>query len=155
MRSSSPKPRRGETTSADRARLAEDRRHRAQEELLEVRPKPSAPFLILEVSNPIRRTRYRVYAPEYPDLRTMACECTDFGHRGLGTCKHIEAARAWIPTRPASELREHRSSASGAIDRAWRSIDQQMSRLSRLDAGPSLRWRRPGAVLFELGSWGF
>lgn len=135
-------------TAAERAALTEQRRHRAREELLDVHRKEGAPFLMLEVTNPLRQTHYRVFVPEYPQLATMACVCTDFGHRGLGTCKHLEAAREWLGRTPL--VAPDRSSTTGVeAARIWREIDARQASALR-DRGPAaLRTRRPGAVLFD------
>jgi hypothetical protein len=126
----------------------ERRRSRAHEELFDIRTVPRAPFFLLEVGNPLRGTRYRVYFPAYPLTEPSACDCTDYARRAVGTCKHLEAARLWleehpkgIPPGPPS-----RGPWSAAL---WREIDaRQLLRLRDAHA-PSLRWRRPGAVLYE------
>ncbi len=132
---------------ADRDELTAQRRSRAHEELLDVRPRESAPLVVLEVTNPLRGTRYRVYAPEYPRLETMACECTDFGHRGLGTCKHIEAAREWLargPPLPGPEVGPTRRAEAA---RTWREIDGRLAAIASDERPPSVRLRGPGSVL--------
>lgn len=71
------------------------RRTRGREELFDVRADRRSPFPALEVRNPGHGTRYEVFWPTYPLADPLFCDCADFAHRGLGTCKHIEAARLW------------------------------------------------------------
>jgi hypothetical protein len=99
------------------------RRSRGREELLEVRPDRSAPFPSLEVRNPGHGTRYRVLWPTYPLSDPLACDCADFAHRGLGTCKHIEAVRLWAVEHEAELARPPAVSVPAVgweeIDAAW------------------------------------
>ncbi|MCI4339848.1 MAG: hypothetical protein L3J73_01075, partial [Thermoplasmata archaeon] len=68
------------------------RRVRALESPLDVRPRPDGRFVRLEVRNPVPGTRYDVLLPAFPDRSGGFCTCTDFARRGIGTCKHLEAA---------------------------------------------------------------
>ena len=132
----------------ERRALAEDRRLRAREELLEVRDRGGSPYLVLEVTNPVRGSRYRVFLPAYPELEPIVCECTDYSRRGLGTCKHIEAAREWLAhDAPAGRAGEG-STGEPAPGRLWREIDARQAHRGRDPAPESLAWRRPGAALF-------
>jgi hypothetical protein len=54
------------------------------------------PYRSFEVRNPVHRTRYRVLSPGNPPV--LLCPCPDFGRRDVGTCKHVEAVRAYRAT---------------------------------------------------------
>jgi hypothetical protein len=127
-----------------------DRRSRALEEPLDVRRRP-APYPQFEVRNPLHGTSYRVMLPEFPRRASELCTCTDFARRGLGTCKHIEAAYRWASdhaTEPASPPSSARPGPSP--ESVWKEIDR---RLAAPGAGPApQRLRRPGAALFERGA---
>ncbi len=52
---------------------------------------------------------YRVLLPAFPSRDGAQCSCPDFLSRGLGTCKHLEAALAYAalnppPPRPAAPV---------------------------------------------------
>jgi hypothetical protein len=120
-----------------------ERRSRALEELLDVRPEPGPPgVLALAVRNLKRQTHYTVYVPAYPDRTGVFCGCVDFARRDLGTCKHVEAAWLWIADHP-DEGRP--TPVTGATAR-WLAIDR---RLHALPAGapPSRRVRYGGDAL--------
>src|SRR5258708_1675314 len=72
----------------------EARRRRAAREPLDVRVVETSPHLRLRVRNAIHGTTYEVHLPEYPERGGALCTCPDFSRRGMGTCKHIEAA--WL-----------------------------------------------------------
>jgi hypothetical protein len=135
----------------ERSRAVEQRRSRAAEEPLDVRLRRADVYPVLEVRNPIHGTAYTVLLPEFPSLSSALCSCTDFARRGLGTCKHIEAAHRWrsqhpdaIPDRPPADPARR----GGPV---WREIDRRLRELSGDPRPPSLRYRRPGDVLFEKG----
>ncbi len=88
--------------------------------------------------------------PEFPRRSAELCTCTDFARRGLGTCKHIEAAYAWAIAHPESPpLRPSRSSVVVGAP-TWKEIDRRLTTTSK---GPeALRIRRAGAALFEGGN---
>lgn len=139
-------------TSVGRAANAPEevaqRRARALEEPLDVRLRTASPYPLLEVHNPIHRTRYLVMLPEFPRQDSALCTCTDFARRGLGVCKHIEAGFRWLTDHPdAAPLRTTPSPVSGGP--VWKAIDGRL--LSAIKGGgpESVRWRRAGAVLFE------
>ena len=134
-----------------RERLTEQRRSRAREELLDVRLDPKAPYLLADVANPIRGSRYRVHLPTGRSFEGALCECTDFSTRGLGTCKHLEAVRLWLVDHPEVGP----PTAPGRWPEAaawWRELD------ARLAAGPRSRqplarwWRSAGALLYAAPS---
>jgi hypothetical protein len=137
-------------TGPERERLAQERRDRAHEELLEVRVDPRAPFLLLRVGNPLHESEYRVYLPAgtNPEAES-ACDCTDFAHRGLGTCKHLEAARLWLAEHPLPEPKGD-PGATEFAGGVWREIDRRQAARPEDPRPASQSWRRPGAVLFEL-----
>lgn len=131
----------------DREDMAE-RRARAFEEPLDIRRHAGSYYPILDVRNPMHDTHYLVMLPEYPDRASALCTCTDFARRGLGTCKHVEAALRWLHFHPKDALAgppgPERSSA------LWSEIDRRL-RAEPSDPAPiALRLRAPGAVLYEL-----
>ncbi|HEV2450002.1 MAG TPA: hypothetical protein VGU43_06315 [Thermoplasmata archaeon] len=104
------------------------RRTRGREELFDVRADRRSPFPALEVRNPGHGTRYEVFWPTYPLSEPLFCDCADFAHRGLGTCKHIEAARLWAA--------EHESELAApfplrAPPVSWGELDRASSALER------------------------
>jgi hypothetical protein len=119
---------------------------RAVTERLRVRPVPGQPFWVLAVRNPVHHTHYQVCLPEYPSQEARFCSCVDFSRRGIGTCKHVEAATAWLEAHP--ELPPPSATRPGAA-RLWRAIDtaRDASEGSRRPA--PIRLREPGRVLFE------
>ena len=134
------------TRSEERAAIAE-RRSRSLEEPLDVRERRGPPYPLLEVRNPLHGTVYLVMLPAYPERTAELCTCTDFARRGLGTCKHIEAAYRWRTERPESEPAGAAPRGAGGSAAVWKEIDR---RLANPGVGPSsLRLRRSGAVLFE------
>jgi hypothetical protein len=135
--------------------MREARRARATEELFDVRPRAGYAFWTLDVRNPLRKTRYRVLVPSYPSADGAMCSCTDFATRGLGTCKHIEAARLWLDERRASGEISLRPVApiDGAerVDAVWTAIDRGLE-ARRADRSPaSARLRAPGSALYRDG----
>jgi hypothetical protein len=126
--------------------LRYDRMARAVTERLRVRPVPGQPFWVLAVRNPVHHTQYRVALPEYPAREARFCSCEDFARRGIGTCKHVEAATAWLESHPEiARPAERRVGISGL----WRAIDAaRKESLSDLRPAP-IRLRAPGRVLFE------
>jgi hypothetical protein len=115
-----------------------------------VRLRTAHPYPILEVRNPIRRTEYRVLLPEFPDRSSALCTCTDFARRGLGTCKHLEAGFRWLTEHPdAVPVVAEPPSTSPRPSTLWKRVDQRLHASARDPAPAPLRWRRPGAVLFE------
>jgi hypothetical protein len=126
------------------------RRRRAAEEPLDVRVRAREPFLDLEVRNPIHRTSYRVLFPEYPGRESAICTCTDFARRGLGTCKHVEAAWSWL--RELSELPDlpTEATAGRAGPELWKEVDRRVEGLRRRPEALGIRdVEGAGAVLFE------
>ena len=125
--------------------MRSDRRHRAVEETLDVRPRDDAPFPELEVRNPVHQTRYLVLLPSYPSREVALCTCADFARRGIGTCKHLEAAWLWLADHP-EPLPTLPTPNMGAV---WRGVDLRV-RARTQDSGPdALKLRRAGALLFE------
>ncbi len=121
-----------------------ERRQRAIEEALDVRVRSTEPYLRLEVRNPIHRTGYQVLLPTFPARDVALCTCTDFARRGLGTCKHIEAAARWLEGHPEPKAAGGRPTPR---PRLWSLIDRAIAARSS-DRGPeSLAWRRPGRLL--------
>jgi hypothetical protein len=126
--------------------LARARRTRALEEPLDVRPRPGTSAASFEVRNPRRATRYSVFLPDFPRQDGAMCNCTDFGRRGLGTCKHIESVVLWVSEHPGE---------GGPAPRAfegqpgWSRIDTAIERtIARPNLDP-VSLRVPGGVLTE------
>lgn len=109
-----------------------------------MRARADARFLHLEVSNPVRKTRYDVVFPEFPSRDSPFCTCTDFARRGIGTCKHIEAARIWL-AEPGRELPPSPDPAPGAP--LWEEIDRRERGFARLKAPTTRRIRYAGDAL--------
>ncbi|MGP8158559.1 MAG: hypothetical protein ACLPWO_02985 [Thermoplasmata archaeon] len=125
-----------------------ERRSRALEEPLDLRLRQRDPYPLIEVRNPLHRTTYLVMRPAYPERWADLCTCTDFARRGLGTCKHIEAADRWLAHHPdASPSPPPRPLVRPAI--VWKEIDRRLERPGRGSLPPSRRWREAGAALFE------
>lgn len=126
--------------------LRYDRMARAVTERLRVRPVPGQPFWVLAVRNPVHHTHYQVVLPEYPSGEAQFCSCVDFSRKGIGTCKHVEAATAWLESHP--EVSRPPPSRQG-VSSIWRAIDAAR-KASKLSHGPeAVRLREPGRVLFE------
>ncbi len=123
-----------------------ERRVRALENPLDVRPRPDPRFVRLEVRNPAHGTRYDVLLPSFPDREGGFCTCTDFARRGIGTCKHLESAWLWAaehPEGPGPTPKE----ASHAAD--WAEIDRRLRAQGRSRALDPIRYRLAGSALFE------
>ena len=127
----------------------EARRRRAEEELLDVRLGSREPVLDLEVRNPIHRTSYRVLFPEYPGRGAAFCSCTDFARRGLGTCKHVEAAWLWLEATPELPEAARPSAPGPPVGELWKEIDRSLGALERSPPARIRDVERAGAVLFE------
>jgi hypothetical protein len=130
----------------DPAAVAE-RRSRAVEEPLDVVVLAREPFAILEVRNPLHRTAYRVMLPTLPDRSVALCTCPDFARRGLGTCKHIEAGGRWLARHPTAAPGNTLPEVD--VGSVWEAVDHRLERPAEPGLPASLRWRVPGAALFE------
>jgi len=123
---------------SDRSEGAEaraERRARSLEEPLDIRLTSRDPYPVLEVRNPIHRTTYLVLLPEFPSEAVRLCTCTDFARRGLGTCKHVEAAFRWLSSHP----NESPPTGRPAVERAaevWQEVDRRIQA-----SGPAARRR--------------
>jgi hypothetical protein len=127
-----------------------ERRSRAVEEPLDVSLASREPFPLLEVRNPLHRTSYRVMLPAYPDRDVGLCTCADFARRGLGTCKHIEAAGRWLERHPSAPARSPIPPIEpGPV---WAEIDLRIENPPARPVPESLRWRVAGAALYERGA---
>jgi len=144
-RKNPPRP----ATPLERREAVEERRNRAVEEPLDVRLRSSDVYPTLEVRNPLHGTAYRVLLPEFPRVASAMCTCADFARRGLGTCKHIEAGFRWLSEHPDATPLLPRGRSSSRLGGVWKEIDRRLLGLPREPGPESLRWRRPGAVLFE------
>jgi len=137
--------------AADPVDLAEElseRRSRALEEPLDLRLVRREPFPLVEVRNPLHRTAYLVMRPTFPDRAPALCTCPDFARRGLGTCKHIEAADRWLTNHPDAQppAPGRPPERTAAV---WKEIDRRLERGGRERLPASVRWRAAGAALFE------
>ncbi len=126
--------------------LRYDRMARAVTQRLRVRPVPGQPFWVLAVRNPVHHTHYLVFLPDPPSGEAQFCSCEDFARRGMGTCKHVEAATAWIESHPdvSRPALRHRGVAS-----IWRAIDAARIESKSSVVPDAVRLRKPGQVLFE------
>ena len=129
-----------------------ERRSRALEEPLDLRLRQREPYPIVEVRNPLHGTAYLVMRPAYPDRTPALCTCTDFARRGLGTCKHIEAADRWLTTHPDAVPASTPSPGLRDPAAVWHEIDRRLARESMPGRPESLRIREAGAALFESGA---
>jgi hypothetical protein len=136
-------------TPAERRTAVDERRTRAVEEPLDVRLRSADVYPILEVRNPLHGTAYRVLLPEFPSVSSALCTCTDFARRGLGTCKHIEAGYRWLGDHPDAAPLFPRGRSVPRTAGLWKEVDRRLARRARDPAPESLRWRRPGDLLFE------
>ena len=125
-----------------------ERRSRALEEPLDLRLRQREPFPVVEVRNPLHGTTYLVLRPAFPDREPALCTCPDFARRGLGTCKHIEAADRWLTNHP-SATPSFPAEAGPPAATVWREIDRRLARESRSGVPWSRRLREPGAALIE------
>jgi hypothetical protein len=124
-----------------------ERRLRALEEPLTVRPRPGYSFPVLEVRNPIHRTRYLTLFPRAPSEDGALCTCTDFARRGLGSCKHLAAALAWLQ-RHAEEVAAQ-PPVEGREAELWAEVDRRNAQLRQGPVDDPRELSRPGAVLYE------
>lgn len=124
--------------------LRYDRFSRSVTEHLRVRPVPGYPFWVLTVRNPVHHTQYQVTLAEYPQEESQFCSCVDFARKAIGTCKHIEAARAWLGGQPELRLAAVPPRGAPAL---WKAIDRSVR-----TSGPgpdAVRLRTAGRLLFE------
>jgi hypothetical protein len=125
------------------------RRLRAAEEPLDVRLRYREPSVELEVRNPVHRTSYRVFLPNYPSRDAGLCTCTDFARRGLGTCKHLEAAWDWLAHRPQLPDAPTRPGTFTSIEALWKGIDRRTAELARLPPHDIREVERAGLALID------
>ena len=126
--------------------LRYDRMARAVTERLRVRPVPGQPFWVLAVRNPVHHTHYQVLLPEYPTGEAQFCSCPDFARRGIGTCKHVEAAAAWLESHPEAVRPPFVPRGAAGI---WRAVDAAGTEAKSSPRPLSIRLREPGQVLFR------
>ncbi len=119
---------------------------RAVTERLRVRPVPGQPFWVLAVRNPVHHTHYQVVLPEYPAGEAQFCSCVDFARKGIGTCKHVEAAHAWLEAHP--DLARPNSLPRGVAG-VWRAVDAALKESRSAGRPAPIRLRDAGRVLFE------
>ncbi len=124
--------------------LAGERRTRALEERLDVRPRRDSHFLRAEVRNPAHGTRYEVLLPAYPSREGAFCSCEDFARRGIGTCKHVESATLYFDERPEAAAQR---AAPPRPTGLWEEIDRRGAEGGPPEATRRLRWA--GAALVE------
>lgn len=150
MARTTPRPADPRRPSVDPDAVAQ-RRLRAAEESLDVRLRALEPFADLEVRNPVHRTAYRVLFPEYPQRDGVLCTCTDFARRGLGTCKHVEAAWDWLRTPSHRQASTVPTPDRGPGGELWGEIDRRVEALTRTAPAAIRDVEGPGAILFETG----
>jgi hypothetical protein len=86
--------------------------------------------------------------PTFPDRDPALCTCTDFARRGLGTCKHIEAAAQWL-RRHADAPVPPAPGPPRSLSEIWNEVDRRIDRMARSRRPESIRIRDAGAALFE------
>ena len=106
------------------------------------------PYPLVEVRNPLHRTAYLVMRPTYPDREPALCTCTDFARRGLGTCKHIEAADRWLVNHPNATVPPLPKAAVRPAA-VWHEIDRRLQEKPGPNLPASRRIRVAGAALFD------
>jgi hypothetical protein len=134
--------------AADDPWAVAERRSRAVEEPLDLRLTARQPFVRLEVANPLHHSVYEVLFPGAPDLTVALCTCTDFARTGLGTCKHVEAARRFLERHPNAPLQGPAPPPWDGAP-AWQEIDRRLADPTVAGLPKSLAWRWAGAVLYE------
>jgi hypothetical protein len=145
----------GRTRRARPADPAEDdearrsRRRRASEEALDVRLRSRAPVVELEVLNPVHGTRYRVFLPEYPSRESALCTCTDFARRGLGTCKHVEAALAAASDLERLPMAPADAAPALPVAELWSEVERRLDGLQRHPPEGIRALERAGRPLIE------
>ena len=88
--------------------------------------------------------------PEFPSPASALCTCEDFARRGLGTCKHIEAAYRWRGEHPDAPPLLSADPRAVRTRGLWKEIDRRLSAVtSRTEGSVRRRWRRAGAVLYD------
>ena len=134
---------------AERRAALDERRKRSEEEPLDVRPRRVDPYPIMAVRNPLHGTAYLVLLPTYPSPEVVLCTCTDFARRGLGRCKHIEAALRWLKDHPGDRGTPDQDRRRAVLARLWRAIDRAIAARSSDSAPESLAVRMAGRLLFQ------
>lgn len=132
-------------TSAENRKARDERRHRALDEPLDVVPRPGYGFPTFEVRNARRKTRYTVLVPAFPDRDGALCGCPDFGRRGLGTCKHLEAVALFIDEHP--EVGREFPEGPSSSDPLWTEVDRRSNALAKERTVGMRMIRNLGAVL--------
>lgn len=88
--------------------------------------------------------------PEFPARTSALCTCEDFARRGLGTCKHIEAAYRWKTEHPEVPPLLTRDRPASRTRGVWREVDRRLAgALARTEAADLRKWRRAGTVLYD------
>jgi hypothetical protein len=136
-------------TAAEEAEAVASRRMRAAEEPLDVRLRSAQPFVQLEVRNPVHRTSYRVLVPAYPSLEAAICTCTDFARRGLGTCKHLEAARAWLGEHPELPSAPPATAEPPNAEALWSAVERGLAQLALHEPESIRALERAGRALID------
>jgi hypothetical protein len=125
--------------------LRAERRTRALETPLDLRLRADPRFVHLEVRNPIRRTHYDVLFPAYPARDGGFCTCTDYARRGVGTCKHLEAAWLWLAEHPPAPTPP--AEPGEPVPGLWDEVDRRLRGLGRSRLPEPIRVRWAGAAL--------
>ncbi|MFZ1022966.1 MAG: hypothetical protein WAN87_02375 [Thermoplasmata archaeon] len=135
-------------SASDESAASRERQLRALVEPFDVHRRPRTFYPILEVRNPIHRTVYTVLFPEFPSRARAMCSCPDFGRRGLGTCKHIEASLLWLEDHPSEAAPDPRAGDRSRVEECWKEVDRRIGRWSSGVPLTPLGIRAPGSVLY-------
>jgi hypothetical protein len=144
-KSAPPKTRSASAESA----ASRERQIRALVEPLDVHRRPRTWYPVLEVRNPIHGTVYAVLFPEFPSRASAMCSCPDFGRRGLGTCKHIEASVLWLEEHPSEAVSDPHAIDRERVDENWKEIDHRLERWSSVVPATPIGIRQAGSVLYR------
>lgn len=113
-----------------------------------MRLRARATYPILEVRNPLHKTRYLVLLPMFPGEEAALCTCTDFARRGLGSCKHISAGHRWLLAHPDALPDGGPPLPPRDVGEAWDEIDRRLRDRSRGDRLDIRGVEAPGLALF-------
>lgn len=90
--------------------------------------------------------RYRVLLPSFPARDGAQCNCPDFTRRGLGSCKHVEAALAYASLNPPKT-----ESAAPDFSVDWERLGAEASALAERVVEKNLKAEDAAREMRKLG----